>query len=78
MKKVLFTVLAINSAMFLVEFTSGLASHSNSLLADSLDMLSDAIVYGITILMLSKSAKTQAKGSLAKGILMLALALFIL
>ena len=38
-------VLLVNAAMFVVEFASGLLAGSAALLADSLDMLGDALVY---------------------------------
>ena len=77
LKKVLFLVLFINLGMFFVEGVSGLISHSNALLADSLDMLGDAFVYGISIAVLSKHPSVRAKGSLVKGAVMLVLGLFV-
>src|SRR3989338_3732051 len=77
LKKVLFMVLFINLGMFFVEVVSGLIAHSNALLADSLDMLGDAFVYGISIAVLSKHPSVRAKGSLVKGITMLLLGLFV-
>ena len=49
-RKLLWTVLAINFAFFLVEMTTGLISKSMGLVADSLDMLADSFVYGISLL----------------------------
>lgn len=48
-KKLLWTVLVINFAFFIIEITTGLISKSMGLVADSLDMLADAFVYGISI-----------------------------
>jgi len=48
-KKLLWIVLAINFAFFLIEMTTGLISESMGLVADSLDMLADAFVYGISL-----------------------------
>ncbi|WP_053976768.1 cation transporter [Mangrovimonas xylaniphaga] len=47
--KLLWTVLVINFAFFVVEMTTGLLSKSMGLVADSLDMLADAFVYGISL-----------------------------
>lgn len=47
--KLLWTVLAINFGFFLIEFTTGLLSRSMGLVADSLDMLADASVYGLSL-----------------------------
>lgn len=49
-QKLLWTVLGINFAFFLIEMTSGIISKSMGLLADSLDMLADSFVYGISLL----------------------------
>lgn len=64
-------VLAINATMFFVELIAGITSHSTSLLADSLDMLGDSLVYIFSLYVLHKSAHWQAKASLAKGAIML-------
>ena len=77
LKKVLFLVFFINLGMFAVEAVSGLVAHSNALLADSLDMLGDAFVYGVSIAVLTKHPSVRAKASLAKGIIMFVLGLFV-
>ncbi len=48
-RKLLWTVLAINFAFFVIEMTTGLLSKSMGLVADSLDMLADSFVYGISL-----------------------------
>jgi len=48
-RKLLWTVLAINFAFFIIEMTTGLISKSIGLVADSLDMLADSFVYGISL-----------------------------
>jgi Co/Zn/Cd efflux system component len=48
-KKLLWSVLAINFAFFLIEMTTGLISKSMGLVADSLDILADSFVYGISL-----------------------------
>ncbi len=48
-KKLLWTVLAINFAFFIIEMTTGIISKSMGLVADSLDMLADSFVYGISL-----------------------------
>ncbi|MGK0386148.1 MAG: Co/Zn/Cd efflux system component [Patiriisocius sp.] len=48
-KKLLWCVLAINFAFFIIEMTTGLISKSMGLVADSLDMLADSFVYGISL-----------------------------
>lgn len=48
-KKLLWSVLAINFAFFIIEMATGLISKSIGLVADSLDMLADSFVYGISL-----------------------------
>ncbi|MBD0822517.1 cation transporter [Aestuariibaculum marinum] len=48
-KKLLWAVLAINFGFFLIEMTTGIFSKSMGLVADSLDMLADSFVYGISL-----------------------------
>ena len=54
--RVLWIVLVVNAAMFFVEGAAGLLAHSTSLLADALDMLGDALVYGFSLFVLARSA----------------------
>ena len=77
-RRVLWIVLAINAGMFLVEGWAGLLAHSTSLLADALDMLGDALVYGFSLFVLARSARWQAGAALAKGGFMLAFGLGVL
>lgn len=65
--KVLWIVLAINAVMFVVEGSAGVIAHSTSLLADALDMLGDALVYGFSLFVLVRSPRWQAGAALAKG-----------
>jgi Co/Zn/Cd efflux system component len=48
-RKLLWSVLAINFAFFIIEMTTGIISKSMGLVADSLDMLADSFVYGISL-----------------------------
>lgn len=63
-------VLLINAVMFVVEFAYGLLSHSSALMADSLDMLGDAAVYGFSLYALNRGARWRARAGLSKGIVM--------
>jgi len=69
--RVLWIVLFVNAAMFFIEGLAGLAAHSTSLLADALDMLGDALVYGASLFVLARSIRWQATAALTKGIFML-------
>ncbi len=48
-KKLLWSILIINFAFFIIETATGLFSKSMGLVADSLDMLADSFVYGISL-----------------------------
>jgi cation diffusion facilitator family transporter len=76
--RVLWIVLAINAVMFVVEGWAGLLAHSTSLLADALDMLGDAMVYGFSLFVLARSGRWQAGAALSKGGFMLVFGLGVL
>lgn len=75
---VLKMVLAINAVMFVVELTAGLISGSVSLVADSLDMLGDSLVYGFSIYVVARGVRLKAIAALFKGGIMAAFGLFVL
>jgi len=77
-RRVLWVVLALNGAMFVVEFGAGWVADSAALMADSLDMLGDAAVYGLSLYALGRSARWRAGAALAKGLAMAAFGLFVL
>lgn len=68
--RILKIVLAINALMFLVEITAGILARSTALLADSLDMLGDAFVYGLSLYALYRSTRWRAGAALTKGVIM--------
>lgn len=70
-------VLGINAVMFVIELTTGLLASSVSLIADSLDMLSDALVYGFSIYVVARGSRMKAKAALLKGGIMAAFGLFV-
>jgi cation diffusion facilitator family transporter len=71
-RRVLGIVLGINVTMFLIEFAGGLMARSTALLADSVDMLGDAIVYGFSLYVVGRGAAWQARAALLKGAIMAA------
>jgi Co/Zn/Cd efflux system component len=66
-RRVLWTVLAINGAMFLVEIGAGLAAGSASLQADALDFFGDAANYAISLMVVGMALRYRATAALAKG-----------
>lgn len=77
-RHVLVTVLWINLVMFGVEFAAGWIANSSALLADSLDMLGDALVYGFSLYVLARSAAWRAGAALLKGLIQAAFGLGVL
>jgi len=71
-------VLIINLIMFFVEIIWGYLSQSTALMADSLDMFGDALIYGMSLYVVHKGLRAKAKVALVKGLIMLALSLLIL
>src|SRR3990172_12960982 len=71
-RKVLVVVLGINVVLFVVEAGAGLLAHSTALLADSLDILGDSLVYGFSLYVLWRSAEWRATAAILKGIVMAA------
>jgi Co/Zn/Cd efflux system component len=69
-RQVLQIVLGINAVMFVVELVAALIAHSTALLADSLDMLGDALVYGFSLYVIGRAPVWQARAALLKGVLM--------
>lgn len=71
-RRLLWVVLCINGAMFLVELIAGITASSTALLADSVDMLGDAIVYGVSLYVVARGAVWQARVARLKGLIMAA------
>lgn len=77
-RTVLIAVLLINAVMFAGELGAGLWAHSSALQADSLDMLMDAVVYGVSLFALTRTAQARARAGLLNASLELLLAAGIL
>ena len=77
-RRVLYAVLWINAAMFLAESIGGLMAHSTALVADSVDMLGDAIVYGFSLYVIHRGTVWHARAALLKGIVMAAFGIGVL
>ena len=63
-------VLLVNAGMFVVELVSGLFAGSVALLADSLDMLGDALVYGFSLYVVARGPAWKARAAVAKAAVM--------
>lgn len=73
-RKLLIVVLAINFFFFLLEMVTGVISRSMGLVADSLDMLADAIVYGLALWAVGSHLSRKKSVAKLAGIFQLALA----
>jgi Co/Zn/Cd efflux system component len=71
-------VLGINAAMFIGELVVAWIARSAGLLADSLDMLADAAVYGVALYAVGRSASAKVRTAHVAGWLQAALAVLAL
>ena len=76
--KVLILLLSINAVMFVVEMVFGVVSESTALIADSLDMLADATVYGIGLYAVGKSKTVKISAAHLSGIFQVVLGVLVL
>ena len=77
-RRIMWAVLAVNAAMFLIEAGAGLGAKSVALQADALDFLADAATYGITLLVLPMAIRWRARAALVKGASMALFGLWVL
>lgn len=73
-RKLLWQVLAINVFFFVLELTTGFISNSMGLVADSLDMLADSIVYGLALFAVGSTLILKIKVAKVAGYFQLLLA----
>lgn len=71
-------VLGINAFMFLFEIVLGWMAESTGLIADSLDMLADALVYSISLYAVGRSGILQDRAASLSGVVQILLALLVL
>lgn len=77
-KKVLYWLLSINAVMFVLEAALGWYAESTALMADSLDMLADAVVYGIGLYAVGKEVAAKANAAKISGYFQAVLGILIL
>jgi Co/Zn/Cd efflux system component len=75
--RVLWTVIAINASMFVIEMGSGIAAGSMALQADALDFLGDTATYAISLYVIGRPASLRASAALLKGLSLGALGLWV-
>ena len=73
-RRTLLLLIGINGAMFFIELAAGWIAQSMGLIADSLDMLADAGVYGIALLAVGSNPVRKVRAAAASGFVQLGLA----
>lgn len=73
-RRLLIMVLLINAGFFVVEMIAGFAAKSMGLVADSLDMLADALVYGLALYAVGREVTAQKRIATISGYFQLTLA----
>ncbi|MBC7280976.1 cation transporter [Hoeflea sp.] len=76
-KRVLWAVIFINAAMFLIEMAAGRLAGSQALQADALDFLGDALTYGLSLAVIGMSLNVRSTAALVKGASLLVMGLWV-
>jgi len=76
-KRVLWTVIAINAVMFVVEIAAGHIAGSQALQADALDFLGDTLTYGLSLAVIGRSVQTRSYAALFKGMSLTVMGLWV-
>jgi cation diffusion facilitator family transporter len=77
-QRVLWIALALNAAMAVIGGIAGWIAHSTGLLADALDMLSDATAYAIGLVAIGRTARFKANAAWLSGGILLVLGIGVL
>lgn len=72
--RVLWLLLGINAAMFVIEMVAGWWADSAGLIADAADMLADAAVYGVALYAVGRAPGHKLRAARLSGLLQLVLA----
>ncbi|MBS1569892.1 MAG: cation transporter [Bacteroidetes bacterium] len=72
-RRTLLLVFTINAGLFVAESVAGWLAHSMGLVADGLDMLADAIVYGLALAAIGRAAEHKRRVAHISGFLQLGL-----
>ena len=77
-RRVLWIALVLNAAMAVIGGIAGWIAHSTGLLADALDMLSDAAAYAIGLVAIGRTARFKANAAWLSGSILLVLGIGVL
>ncbi len=75
--RILWAVIFINAAMFVIEMWGGHAANSRALEADALDFLGDSLTYGISLWAIGKAAQLRARIAVLKGVSLLVMGVYV-
>lgn len=75
--RILWVVIFINAAMFLVEMSAGKLAGSQALQADALDFLGDSLTYGLSLAVIGMSLRVRSTAALLKGMSLLLMGLWV-
>lgn len=76
-RRILWTVIAINGAMFLTEMVMGQLAGSQALKADALDFLGDTVTYGLSLAVIGASLRKRSTAALFKGLSLSVMAIWV-
>ena len=76
-KRILWTVIAINGAMFLTEMVAGQLAGSQALKADALDFIADTVTYGLSLAVIGTNLRTRSTAALFKGLSLSVMAVWV-
>ena len=76
-KRVLWAVIAINTAMFAIELSAGFGARSQALKADALDFLGDSLTYALSLYVIGMPLRARAWAALFKGLSLAAMGLWV-
>lgn len=69
-RRTLLIALVLNATMFVVEVTAGWIANSTGLIADGLDMLSDASAYAIALAAIGRNLRFKSNAAILSGSLL--------
>jgi Co/Zn/Cd efflux system component len=76
-RRILWTVIAINAAMFVTETVAGRLAGSQALQADALDFLGDTLTYGLSLAVIGHSLRVRSTAALFKGVSLVFMGLWV-
>ncbi len=77
-RRILILALVLNATMFVVGIIAGIIGESTGLIADSLDMLTDAFAYAIGLVAIGRTAMFKARAATLTGNVLVVLGLVVL